>query len=55
MPFGLTNGPASFTRLVNLELSELTWTHYLVYLDIIIWAPSFEEHLRCLRLVFDRI
>ena len=56
MPFGLTNGPASFTRLMNLALDELTWTHCLVYLDdIIIWAPSFEEHLRRLRLVFDRI
>ena len=56
MPFGLTNGPASFTRLMNLALGELTWTHCLVYLDdIIVWAPSFEEHLRRLRLVFDRI
>ena len=56
MPFGLTNGPASFTRLMNLALNELTWKHCLVYLDdIIIWAPSFEEHLRRLRLVFDKI
>ena len=56
MPFGLTNGPASFTRLMNLALSGLTWTHCLVYLDdIIIWAPTFEDHLRRLRLVFDRI
>ena len=36
MPFGLTNGPASFTRLMNLALGELTWTHCLVYLDDII-------------------
>ncbi|KAL9952487.1 hypothetical protein ACROYT_G039751 [Oculina patagonica] len=55
MPFGLTNGPASFTRLMNLALNGLTWTHCLVYLDdIIIWAPTFEEHIRRLRLVFDR-
>ena len=33
MPFGPTNGPASFTRLMNPALSELTWTHCLVYLD----------------------
>ena len=26
-PFGLTNGPASFTRLMSLALSELTSTH----------------------------
>ena len=56
MPFRLTNGPATFTRLMNLALSELTSTHCLAYLDdIIIWAPSFEEHLHRLRLLFDRI
>ena len=56
MPFGLTNGPASFTRLMNLALSGLTWTHCLVYLDdIIVWAPTFEEHIHRLRLVFNRI
>ena len=33
MPFRLTNGPASFTRLINLVLNGLTWTHSLVYLD----------------------
>ena len=56
MPFRLTNGPATFTRLMNLALSELTSTHCLAYLDDIInWAPSFEEHLHRLRLLFDRI
>lgn len=56
MPFGLTNGLASFTRLMNLALSGLTWTHCLVYLnDIIVWAPTFEEHIHRLRLVFNRI
>ena len=47
MSFGLTNGPASFIRLMNLALSGLTWTHCLVYLDdIIIWAPTFEDNIR---------
>ena len=56
MLFRLTNGPATFTRLMNLALSELTSTHCLTYLDdIIIWAPSFEECLHRLRLLFDRI
>ena len=56
MPFGLTSGPARFTRLMNAALSELTSTHCLAYLDgIIIWAPSLEEHLHRLRLLFDRI
>ena len=55
MPFGLTNGAASFTRLMNLELGGLTSTHCLAYLDDIIWALSFEEHLNRLRLLFHRI
>lgn len=56
MPFGLTNRPASFTRLMNQALSGLTWTHGLVYLDnIIIWASTFENHIHCLWLVFDRM
>ena len=55
MPFGWTDGPASFTQVINLVLNGLTWTHSPVYLDdIIIWARTFEEHIHCLRLVFDR-
>ena len=52
MPFGLTNGAASFTRLMNLALGGLTSTHCLAHLDDIIWALSFEEHLHHLRLLF---
>ena len=56
VPFSLTNGSASFTWLMNLALSGLTWTHCLVSLDdIIIWAPTFEDHIYHLWLVFDRI
>ena len=50
------HGPACFTRLMNLALGGLTSTHCLAYLDdVIIWAPSFEEHLHRLRLLFHRI
>ena len=49
MPFGLTNGAATFTRLMNLALGGLTSTHCLAHLDDIIWALSFEEHLHRLR------
>ena len=55
MPFGLTNGAATFTRLMNLALGGLTSTHCLAHLDDIIWALSFEEHLHRLRLLFHRI
>ena len=41
---------------MNLSLGALNWTHCLVCLDdIIIWAPTFEDHIRCLRLAFDRL
>ena len=56
MPFKLTNGPASFTRLMNLALDGLTWTYRLVYIDdILVWSATFDEHLYRLRQVFDRI
>ena len=41
---------------MNLARSGLTWTHCFVCLDdITIWAPTFEEDIYRLRLVFDRI
>ena len=56
MPFGLSNGPASFTRLMNLALDGLTWTYCLLYRDdIIVWSDTFDEHLSRLGQVFDRI
>ena len=54
MPFGLTGAPASFTRLMNLVLGGLTYC--LVYLDdVIVHAPTFEQHLASLTEVFERI
>eukprot|EP00794_Sanderia_malayensis_P003906 gene3906-biopygen3342 len=56
MPFGLANAPATFQRLMDLVLSGLHWTHCLVYLDdVIVFAPTVEEHLKRLDVVLDRI
>ncbi|UYV65317.1 K02A2.6-like [Cordylochernes scorpioides] len=45
MPFGLCNAPAT-----------LKWNMCLCYLDdIVVYAPTFEEHLRRLQLVLRRI
>ena len=56
MPFGLYNAPATFQRLMDLVLSGLQWTECLVYLDdVIILGRDFEDHLRSLRLVFQRL
>ena len=56
MPFGLCNAPATFQRLMNLILGGLQLSSCLVYLDdIIVMGRSFDEHLRNLATVFDRI
>ena len=56
LPFGVTNGPGTFTRLMNLALQGLTWKECLVYLDdIIIMSSTFDEHLSRLRSVFERL
>ena len=54
MPFGLSNAPATFQRLMDLTLAGLQWSHCLDYLDdIIVMGHSFEEHLGNLNLVLE--
>ncbi|UYV69494.1 hypothetical protein LAZ67_6003797 [Cordylochernes scorpioides] len=44
MPFGLCNAPATFERMI--------WSMCLCYLDdIIVFSPTFDEHVRRLELV----
>jgi hypothetical protein len=46
VPFGLTNAPATFQRMVDMILVGLTWKSCLVYLDdIIVFSASLEEHV----------
>src|SRR5690348_14109464 len=45
MPYGLTNAPATFQRMMDLVLVGLTWVECLVYMDdIIIFSETWEEH-----------
>ena len=56
MPFGLTNAPATFQRLMNKLFSGKGWEQVFVYLDdILIVSASFEDHLRDVGRVLDRL
>ena len=56
LPFGLSNAPAVFQRLMNLVMQGLTWEACLVFLDdIIVLSATFEQHLERLNSVFDRL
>lgn len=56
MPFGLTNAPATMARLMSQVLGHDLEPHVHVYLDdIIIVSNSFEEHLRLIRIVAQRL
>ena len=54
--FGVTNGPACFTRLMSVVLSGVPMDQTLVYLDdIMVIGRTFEEHLENLRTVLSRL
>ena len=56
MPFGLCNGPATFQRLMDLLLAGVQWSSCLVYLDdIIVLGKTFEDHLKHLSQVFQKL
>ncbi|XP_076230291.1 uncharacterized protein LOC143176614 [Nomia melanderi] len=56
MPFGLCNAPATFERLMETVLADLTWKICLVYLDdIIVYGRTFEEEVQRLKEVFTRL
>ena len=60
MPFGITNAPSIFQRLMETVLRGLQWKICLVYIhDIIIFSsyfpPTFGKHLQHLATVFDRL
>ena len=56
MPFGLCNAGACFERLMECVLAGLNWQICLLYLDdVIVFARSFEEHLKRLEQVISKI
>lgn len=56
VPFGLTAAPATFMRIMNEVLQEHIGKHAFVYLDdIIVYSPTFDDHLEHLALVFESL
>jgi hypothetical protein len=56
MPFGLSNAPSNFTRLMNEVLKEFLGKLVIVYLnDILIYSQSKEEHIRNLKYVLQKL
>jgi len=55
MPFGLNNAPATYQRCIDVVLVGLKGTDCLVYLDIICFSATMEEHAQKLRTIFERL
>ena len=54
LPFGLSNSPATYQRLMEDILGELNYQICLVYLDdVIVFSKTFEEHQTRLEKVFQ--
>ncbi len=56
LPFGLSNAPATFQRLMETSMGDLYLTQCLLYLDdIIVYSADFDQHLERLENVFRRL
>jgi len=57
MPFGLSNAPATYQRVMNFALKDLLWKNVLDFIDdiCVYTKTTFEDHLQDLRQVFTRL
>ena len=47
MPFGITNAPSAFQRLMDQVLGHLRWTCAMCFIDdICVYSKTWEQHLR---------
>jgi hypothetical protein len=53
MPFGLSNAPAYFTRVLERAFASQLYSSVIIYIDdIAVFSSDFQEHLQQLRKVF---
>ena len=56
MPFGLSNAPRTFQRIIQQTLGNLLYNGCINYQDdIIIYSKTFDEHMRLLSDIFQRM
>lgn len=56
LPFGLSNSPASFQRLMDIVLGDTKYQFAIAYMDdVVVFSQTFEEHLEHLRIVLERL
>ncbi|CAL9702462.1 unnamed protein product [Knipowitschia caucasica] len=56
MPQGITNAPSTFQRLMERCMGDLNLKEALVFIDdLIVFAPTLEEHERRLKKVLQRL
>ena len=55
-PFGLTNSPATFMRMMNRLFGDLIDKYACYYVDdMMIYSSTYDEHLQHIKEVFDRL
>lgn len=56
LPFGVAGGPACFTKIVDLIMSDLKYDTVLTYIDdIIVYSQTEDEHIQKLEKIFIRL
>ncbi|XP_064469873.1 uncharacterized protein LOC135384605 [Ornithodoros turicata] len=56
LPFGLSNSPASFQRLMDVVLDDAKFNYAMAYMDdVVVFSKSFDEHLVHLGNVLSRM